>query len=184
MTPEPSWWRDAVGYEVYVPSFAHSDRDGWGDLPGIVERLPHLDALGVDLLWLTPIHPSPFADHGYDVADYRAVDARFGTLEDVDRLVDAARGRGMRVLLDIVANHTSDQHPWFRDALRGRDAEHRDCYVWGDPGPDGGPPNNWVSAFGGSAWSWEPRSGQYFLHLFAAEQPDLNWADARVAAEL
>jgi alpha-glucosidase len=181
---EPSWWRDAAGYEIYVPSFADSDGDGWGDLPGIVERLPYLDALGVNLLWLTPIHPSPFADHGYDVADHLGVDPRFGTLEDVDRLVEAAGRREMRVLLDLVVNHTSDRHPWFRDALSGPGAEHRDYYVWRDPGPDGGPPNNWVSAFGGSAWGFDEASGQYFLHLFAPEQPDLNWADPRVANEV
>src|SRR4051794_25446650 len=135
MNGAPTWWSDAAVYEVYVPSFADADGDGWGDLAGILERLPHLEALGVDTLWLTPIHPSPFADHGYDVADYLGVDPRFGTLDDVDRLVDGCAARGMRVLLDLVPNHTSDQHPWFREALRGRDAERRGFYVWRDPRP-------------------------------------------------
>src|SRR4051812_27982499 len=146
MPREPAWWCDAAGYEIYVPSFADGNGDGWGDLPGILDRLPYLEALGVDVLWLTPIFPSPFADHGYDVAAYDAVDPRFGTLEDVDRLVAAAGRRGMRVLLDLVVNHPSDRHPWFADARRGSDAEHRDFYVWRDPAPGGGPPNNWVSA--------------------------------------
>jgi len=180
---EPSWWRDAAVYEIYVPSFADSNGDGWGDLPGVVERLPYLEALGVDVLWLTPIHPSPFADHGYDVADYLAVNPRFGTPADVDRLVEAAARRAIRVLLDLVPNHTSDQHPWFEDARRGRDAQHRDYYVWRDARPDGRPPNNWVSAFGGPAWTLDEPSGQFYLHLFAPQQPDLNWAEPRVAAE-
>jgi alpha-glucosidase len=180
---EPAWWRDSAAYEIYVASFADSDGDGWGDLQGIIERLPYLDELGVNLLWLTPINPSPFADNGYDVADYLDVDPRFGTLEDVDRLVDGAGRRGMRVLLDLVPNHTSDRHPWFQDASSGRDARYRDYYVWRDPKPDGGPPNNWVSAFGGSAWTLDEASGQYHLHLFAPEQPDLNWTDPRVADE-
>lgn len=177
------WWTDRTLYECYVPSFNDSDGDGWGDLRGIIERLDHLEELGVGLLWLTPIHPTPFADHGYDVADYLDVDPRFGTLADVDELVARADRRGIGIVLDIVANHTSDRHPWFQDALTGRDADHRGYYIWRDPAPGGGPPNNWVSAFGGSAWRWHDPTGQYFLHLFAPEQPDLNWDDARVGDE-
>jgi alpha-glucosidase len=180
--PEP-WWRDAVGYEVYVPSFADSDGDGWGDLPGVASRLDYLADLGVDLVWLSPIHPSPFADHGYDVADYLGVDPRFGTVADAERLVAAAADRGIRVLLDLVPNHTSVAHEWFRRARRGRDDPYRDYYIWRDPAPDGGPPNNWVSAFGGPAWTLEPATGQYYLHLFAPGQPDLDWRNPAVAEE-
>jgi alpha-glucosidase len=173
------WWRDAVGYQVYVPSFADSNGDGWGDLPGVTARLDHLGDLGVNLLWLSPIHPSPFADHGYDVADYLTVDPRFGTVADAERLVTAAADRGIRVLLDLVPNHTSTAHPWFQAARRSRADPHRDYYHW----RDGDPPNNWVSAFGGPAWTRDELTGQSYLHLFAADQPDLNWRNPAVAAE-
>jgi alpha-glucosidase len=164
---------------VYVPSFADADGDGWGDLPGVTARLDHLADLGVNLLWLSPIHPSPFADHGYDVADYLGVDPRFGTVADAERLVAAAADRGIRVLLDLVPNHTSTAHPWFRRSRRSRDDPYRDYYHW----RDGDPPNNWVSAFGGSAWTPDAATGQSYLHLFAVDQPDLNWRNAAVAAE-
>lgn len=177
------WWEDRTGYQVYLPSFADSDGDGWGDLPGLVGRLDYLADLGVDLLWLSPIHPSPFADAGYDVADYTAVHPRFGTLGDVDRLLSEAGERGMRVLLDLVPNHTSSQHAWFRDARASRQDPYRDYYIWADPDPDGGPPNNWVSAFGGPAWTLEEATGQYYLHLFTPAQPDLNWDNPAVADE-
>lgn len=182
MTPSP-WWERAVGYEVYLRSFSDSDGDGIGDLPGVLERLDHLDELGVELIWLTPFYPSPQADHGYDVADYRGVDPTFGSLEDVDRLVDELHARGMRLIVDLVPNHTSDRHAWFRSALNGPDDPYRDYYVWADPGPDGGPPNNWVSHFGGPAWTLDEASGQYYLHLFLPEQPDLNWANPAVRSE-
>jgi len=177
------WWADRTGYQVYLPSFADSDGDGWGDLPGLVDRLDHLADLGVDLLWLSPVHPSPFADAGYDVADYTAVHPRFGSLADLDRLLAETAARGMRVLLDLVPNHTSDQHPWFRSARRSREDPHRGYYHWRDPAPGGGPPNNWVSAFGGPAWTLDEATGQYYLHLFSPAQPDLNWEDPAVAAE-
>ena len=168
------WWRSAVFYEVYVRSFADSNGDGLGDLPGIRSRLPYLRDLGVDAVWLTPFYPSPGADHGYDVADYVDVDPRFGTLADFDGLVADAHALGLRVVIDVVPNHTSNEHPWFRNALS--DAAHPDRarYVFA-PGRDGGPPNNWPSNFGGPAWTLDPRSGEYYLHLFAPEQPDLNW---------
>ncbi|HEX2028271.1 MAG TPA: alpha-amylase family glycosyl hydrolase [Nitriliruptorales bacterium] len=177
------WWRGAVGYEVYVRSFADSDGDGVGDLPGLRARLGHIASLGVDFLWVTPFYPSPMADHGYDVADYRGVDARFGTLGDVDSLVAEAHQRGLPLVIDLVPNHTSSEHPWFRAARGDRASPYRDHYVWRDPAPDGGPPNNWVSHFGGSAWTYDEASGQYYLHLFLPEQPDLNWDNPAVRDE-
>lgn len=180
---EGPWWQGTVGYEIYVRSFADSDGDGIGDLPGVRSRLPYLADLGVDVIWLTPFYPSPQADHGYDVADYLGVEPRYGDLDDLAGLIDDAHELGLRVVIDLVPNHTSDQHPWFLDARQGRDAEHRGYYVWRDPGPDGGPPNNWVSHFGGPAWTLDEASGQYFMHLFLPEQPDLNWASAAVRAE-
>jgi alpha-glucosidase len=177
-----SWWQGAVGYEVYVRSFADSDGDGIGDLPGIRERLPYLADLGVDVVWITPFYPSPQADHGYDVADYLDIDPTYGTVDDAVALLDRAHELGMRVVFDLVPNHTSSEHAWFRDARSSRDADHRDWYVWRDPAPDGGPPNNWVSHFGGPAWTLDEHSGQYYLHLFLPEQPDLNWANDEVRA--
>jgi alpha-glucosidase len=169
------WWRDGVLYQIYPRSFRDSDGDGVGDLRGVLERLDHLAWLGVDGIWLNPTMPSPNADWGYDVADYCAVDPDLGTLADLDALVARAGELGMRVLLDLVPNHTSDRHRWFQDALTGRDSEFRDFYVWADPAPDGGPPNNWISGFGGSAWTLHEPTGQYYLHNFLPEQPDLNW---------
>jgi alpha-glucosidase len=176
------WWQGGVGYEVYVRSFADSDGDGIGDLPGVRSRLGHLARLGVDVVWLTPFYPSPQRDHGYDVADYLDVDPTYGTLDDLDGLLADAHQLGMKVVVDLVPNHTSDQHPWFLDARSSRTAEHRDFYVWRDPAPDGGPPNNWVSHFGGPAWSFDEATGQYWMHLFLPEQPDLNWANPAVRA--
>jgi alpha-glucosidase len=172
---EPSWWRDGVLYQIYPRSFADSDGDGIGDLRGIIGRLDHLEWLGIDGIWLNPTMPSPNEDWGYDVADYCAVHPDLGTLEDLDELVAQAGRRGIRVLLDLVPNHTSDRHAWFQDALTGRDARHRDFYVWADPAPGGGPPNNWISNFGGSAWTWHEPTGQYYLSQFLPSQPDLNW---------
>jgi alpha-glucosidase len=179
-----TWWEDATGYQVYLPSFADSDGDGWGDLRGATSRLDHLASLGVDVVWLSPFHPSPMRDHGYDVADHRGVDPRFGTHDDLDVLLREAHRRGLRVLGDLVVNHTSDRHPWFLAARRGRDDPHRSFYVWRDPAPDGGPPNNWLSHFGGPAWTLDPGTGQYYLHLFRPEQPDLNWRSPAVADEV
>ncbi len=167
-----SWWRDGVLYQIYPRSFADSNGDGIGDLRGIVDRLDHLEWLGIDGIWLNPTMPSPNEDWGYDVADYCAVHPDLGTLDDLDALVAEAGRRGIRVLLDLVPNHTSDRHAWFQDALSGR---RRDFYVWADPGPGGGPPNNWLSNFGGPAWTLDDRSGQYYLHNFLPTQPDLNW---------
>jgi alpha-glucosidase len=178
----PAWWLSAVGYEVYVRSFADHDGDGIGDLPGLRARLGHLADLGVDVVWLTPVTPSPQRDHGYDVSDYLGIEPAYGDLSDLTALLEDAHALGMRVLLDLVPNHTSDQHAWFLDSRSSRDAEHRDFYVWRDPAADGGPPNNWVSHFGGPAWTLDERTGQYYMHLFLPEQPDLNWAEPQVRA--
>jgi alpha-glucosidase len=175
------WWRTAVFYEIYVRSFADSDGDGVGDLPGIRSRLPYLRELGVDAIWLTPFYPSPGADHGYDVSDYVDVDPQFGTLADFDALVADAHEVGLRVVVDIVPNHTSSEHPWFQNAISSPDHPDRARYVF-RPGRDGGPPSNWTSAFGGSAWTLDQRSGEYYLHFFAPEQPDLDWHNPDVQA--
>lgn len=172
--PAP-WWRGGVLYQIYPRSFADSNGDGVGDLPGILAHLDHLAWLGVDGIWLSPVTVSPNADWGYDVADYCAVQPDLGTTGDLDRLVDAARQRGIRVLMDLVPNHTSERHPWFVDARSSRQARHRDWYVWADPKADGSPPNNWVSSFGGPAWTLDEATGQYYCHNHLAEQPDLNW---------
>jgi alpha-glucosidase len=177
------WWHDAVAYEVYVPSFQDSSGDGLGDLRGVTGRLEHLAWLGVDLVWLTPFYPSPMRDHGYDISDYVGVDPRFGTLEDFDGLLRRARELGLRVVLDLVPNHTSSDHEWFRRARSSREDPYRDYYLWRDPAPGGGRPNNWVSHFGGPAWTLDEATGQYWCHLFLPEQPDLNWRNPEVAAE-
>jgi alpha-glucosidase len=170
-----SWWRDGVLYQVYVRAFADSNGDGIGDLPGLTSRLDHLEWLGVDGVWLSPTMPSPNADWGYDVSDYMDVHPELGTLADLDRLIAEAGRRGIRVLLDLVPNHTSDRHPWFLDARASRTSPRRGWYVWADPGADGAPPNGWTSVFDGPAWTLDRATGQYYLHQFLAEQPDLNW---------
>jgi alpha-glucosidase len=174
------WWRTAVLYQIYPRSFADSNEDGVGDLPGIIEHLDHLQWLGVDGLWVSPITVSPNADWGYDVSDFCAVQPDLGTLEDLDRLVADAGRRGIRVLMDLVPNHTSDQHPWFLESRSSRTATTRDWYVWADPKPDGSPPNNWVSSFGGPAWEQTPETGQSFMFNHLSQQPDLNWWNEEV----
>jgi alpha-glucosidase len=170
-----AWWRDGVIYQVYPRSFQDSNGDGVGDLLGIINRLDYLHWLGIDAIWLTPITVSPDADLGYDVADYCNVQPAFGDLKTADELIAEAAQRGMKVVLDIVPNHTSDRHPWFIDARSSRAGQHRDWYVWADARPDGSLPNNWLSAFGGPAWTFDRKTGQYYLHNFLPEQPDLNW---------
>ena len=177
------WWRGAVFYEIYVRSFADSNDDGIGDLAGITSKLDYIKRLGVDAVWLTPFYPSPQKDHGYDVADYCDVNPEYGTLEDFDELLVRAHERRLKVLVDLVPNHTSDQHPWFQAALSSPDDPHRSFYHFADGKPDGSPPNNWRSRFGGPAWTRDERSGQWYLHLFAPEQPDLNWWNPEVPAE-
>jgi alpha-glucosidase len=179
------WWREAVFYEIYVRSFQDSNGDGVGDLPGIIDRLDYLNdgtprSLGVDALWLTPINPSPMFDFGYDVSDYCNIDPLFGSLTDLDRLLAEAHRRNIRIILDLVPNHTSHLHPWFQASRRSRSDARRNWYVWRDPGPDDAPPNNWGSSFGGPAWTLDPTTGQYYLHSFLAEQPDLNYRNPEV----
>ena len=175
------WWQRGIIYQVYPRSFMDSNGDGVGDLAGVLSRLDYLRWLGVDALWLSPIYPSPMKDFGYDVADYTGVDPLFGTLSDFDRLVQAAHARGLKVILDFVPNHTSDEHAWFKAARRSRDDPKRDWYLWRDPAPDGGPPNNWLSCFGGSAWTYDPNTAQYYYHAFLPGQPDLNWRNPQLA---
>ncbi|WP_419842201.1 alpha-amylase family glycosyl hydrolase [Candidatus Poriferisodalis sp.] len=190
-TPESDalarWWTDAVGYQVYLRSFADSDNDGVGDLGGVIAKLDYLARLGVDFVWITPFYPSPGDDWGYDVADYCDIDPLFGDLATLDRLLADAHDRGIRVITDLVPNHTSSAHRWFQAALGHAGptdrAHYRDYYIWRDPAPGGGPPNNWVGYFGGPAWSLDSESGQYYLHLFLPSQPDLNWRNPAVAAE-
>ncbi|MGF6711667.1 alpha-glucosidase [Luteibacter sp. W1I16] len=172
---ERLWWRDGVVYQVYPRSFADANGDGIGDLEGIRGKLDYLVSLGVDALWISPIYPSPMADFGYDVSDYRGIDPLFGDVEVLDALLADAHARGLKVILDFVPNHSSDEHPWFRESRRSCDSAFRDWYIWRDPAPDGGPPNNWLSNFGGSAWAFDEHTGQYYLHLFLDKQPDLNW---------
>jgi alpha-glucosidase len=174
------WWQSGVLYQVYPRSFMDADGDGVGDLRGIVARLDHLAWLGVDAIWLSPIFRSPMADFGYDVSDYRDVDPLFGTLADFDALLAESHRRGLKVLLDFVPNHTSDRHPWFLESRASRASAWRDWYLWRDPAPGGGPPNNWRSVFGGSAWEWDQATGQYYYHAFLKEQPDLNWRNPAV----
>jgi alpha-glucosidase len=189
MAPGP-WWHNASIYQIYPLSFLDSDGDGYGDLPGITSRLEYLasgsDGLGVDAIWLSPIYRSPMVDFGYDVSDHCDVDPRFGTVADADALIAHAHQLGLRVLLDYVPNHTSDRHRWFEQSRRSRTDPYRDWYVWADPRPDGGPPNNWLSAFErvGSAWTFDDRTGQYYLHSYTAEQPDLNWRHPAVRAAM
>lgn len=184
LVPRARWWQSGVVYQVYPRSFLDSDGDGVGDLEGIRARLDYLTWLGVDAIWISPFYPSPMADFGYDVADFCDVDPRFGTLATFDALVGDAHARGLKIILDYVPNHTSDRHPWFLEARRSRQNPHRDFYLWHDPGPGGGPPTNWLSEFGGPAWTWDPATGQYYYHAFLAAQPDLNWRNPTVRAEM
>jgi alpha-glucosidase len=174
------WWRHGVFYQIYPRSFQDADGDGVGDIKGIIERLPYLRSLGIDAIWLSPIFPSPMADFGYDISDYTGIDPLFGTMADFDALTDAARTSGFKIILDLGPNHTSDRHPWFVESRSSRDSGKRDWYIWRDPAADGGPPNNWMSEFGGSAWEHDAATGQYYYHAFLAQQPDLNWRNPAV----
>jgi alpha-glucosidase len=180
MHDEYLWWRDGVIYQIYPRSFADSNGDGFGDLNGITEKLDYIQSLGVDAIWLSPIYPTPDADFGYDVSDYTNIDPRFGSLEDFDRFLNAAHERNLRIVLDLVLNHTSDQHPWFLESKKGKTNPKRDWYLWRDPAPNGGPPNNWASIFGGPGWELDKSTGQYYFHMFYKEQPDVNWRNPEV----
>jgi len=179
----PGWWRNAVVYQVYPRSFQDSDGDGVGDIPGITSRLDHLAALGVDVLWLSPVYRSPMDDNGYDISDYDDVDPLFGSLTDLDALITGCHDRGIRVVMDLVVNHTSDEHPWFQES-RDPSSPKRDWYWWRPPRDDGSPPTNWESWFGGPAWEYDEQSGAYYLHIFSPKQPDLNWETPAVRQEI
>jgi alpha-glucosidase len=176
----PTWWKHAVFYELYPRSFADSNNDGIGDLNGIASHLDYLKDLGVDAIWITPCFPSPQADFGYDVADYEDIDPMYGTLNDFAHLAKEAKQRNIKIILDLVLNHTSPQHKWFLDSASSRTSAHRDWYIWRDGKAPGVPPNNWLSSFGGSAWQFDPKTGQYYYHYFAVGQPDLNWRNPAV----
>ena len=178
------WWQKTVVYQVYPRSFQDTDGDGVGDLKGVTQRLDYLAWLGVGAVWLSPFYPSPMRDFGYDVTDYTDVDPRFGTLEDLDTLIGCAHALGLRVILDVIPNHTSDEHPWFAASRRSRDDPKRGWYLWRDPAPGGGPPNNWRSVTGGSAWTFDEATEQYYLHSFLPFEPDLDWRNPEVGAAL
>ena len=178
------WWQAGTIYQIYPRSFQDSNGDGIGDLTGIIGRLPYLKRLGIDAIWLSPIFPSPMADFGYDISDYIGIDPIFGTAVDFDALVEAAHGHGLRIILDLVPNHTSDQHAWFVESRSSRDNPKRDWYIWRDARPDGSAPNNWMSEFGGSAWAWDEATRQYYYHAFLDKQPDLNWRNPEVRAAI
>lgn len=178
------WWRGAVIYQIYPRSFLDTDGDGVGDLPGIIRKLDYVASLGVDAIWISPFFKSPMADFGYDIADFRDVDPLFGTLDDFDRLLAKAHSLGLRVMIDQVLGHSSVEHAWFKESRESRDNAKADWYVWADARPDGTPPNNWLSLFGGVAWKWEPRRGQYYLHNFLSSQPDLNFHCPEVRAAM
>ncbi|MGB4800657.1 MAG: alpha-amylase family glycosyl hydrolase [Candidatus Saccharimonadales bacterium] len=189
MTGQTKTWRSVNAvYQIYPRSFQDSSGDGIGDLRGVIDRLPYLagdtDSLGVDAVWFSPFFPSPMADFGYDVSDYCDIDSLFGTLDDFKELLSAAHARGLKVMIDFVPNHSSNQHPWFLESKSARTSSKRDYYVWRNPKPDGSPPNNWLSIFGGSAWQWDHTTRQYYLHTFLKEQPDLNWDNPAVRREM
>jgi oligo-1,6-glucosidase len=178
------WWHASTVYQIYPRSFCDLNGDGIGDIPGIISKLDYIASLGVDVIWLSPIFKSPMDDNGYDISDYRDIAPEFGTLADFDLLVAEARRRGIGILLDLVVNHTSDEHPWFQNSRASLDNPFRDFYVWRKPGPDGGPPNDLQSTFGGPAWTLDETTGEYYLHLFSRRQPDLNWENPKVRAEV
>ena len=184
-----NWWESAVFYQIYPRSFKDSNNDGIGDLAGVIEKLDHLNdgkggGLGIDAIWFSPFFPSPQADFGYDVSDYCNIDSDYGTLEDFDQLVEESHRRGIKIVLDLVLNHSSDQHKWFQESRKNSTNSKADWYVWADPKPDGSPPNNWLAVFGGAAWTFESQRGQYYLHNFLPEQPDLNWYNPEVREAL
>lgn len=178
------WWKKAVVYQIYPKSFYDSNRDGIGDLQGIIEKLNYLQKLGIDVIWLTPIYTSPQRDNGYDISDYYAIDESYGTMEDFERLLEEAHGHGIKIIMDIVVNHTSTEHRWFKESASSLSNPYRDFYIWKDPAPDCDPPTNWQSKFGGSAWQWDKKTKQYYLHLFDVTQADLNWENENVRTKV
>ena len=175
-----NWWKEAVAYQVYPRSFNDSNGDGIGDLPGLIEKLDYLENLGIDVIWLSPMYPSPNDDNGYDISDYKGIMSEFGTMNDFDQLLSSIHQRGMKFILDLVVNHTSDEHPWFIESKSSKTNAKRDWYIWADPKPDGSEPNNWESIFNGSTWEFDESTKQYYFHLFSKKQPDLNWENPDV----
>lgn len=175
-----NWWKEAVAYQVYPRSFNDSNGDGIGDLPGLIEKLDYLENLGIDVIWLSPMYPSPNDDNGYDISDYKGIMSEFGTMNDFDQLLSSIHQRGMKLILDLVVNHTSDEHPWFIESKSSKTNAKRDWYIWADPKPDGSKPNNWESIFNGSTWEFDESTKQYYFHLFSKKQPDLNWENPDV----
>ena len=175
-----NWWKEAVAYQVYPRSFNDSNGDGIGDLPGLIEKLDYLENLGIDVIWLSPMYPSPNDDNGYDISDYKGIISEFGTMNDFDQLLSSIHQRGMKLILDLVVNHTSDEHPWFIESKSSKTNAKRDWYIWADPKPDGSEPNNWESIFNGSTWEFDESTKQYYFHLFSKKQPDLNWENPDV----
>ncbi len=180
---EKTWWKEAVVYQIYPRSFQDSNGDGVGDIPGIIQRLPHLKELGVDVIWLSPVYQSPNDDNGYDISDYQAIQPEYGTMTDAEELFAKAHELGLKVMMDLVVNHTSDEHRWFEESRKSKDNPYRDYYIWKDP-VDGKEPNNWASDFGGPAWEYDETTGQYYLHIFSKKQPDLNWDNPKVRQEI
>ncbi len=180
MLDQYSWWQKGIIYQIYPRSYQDSNRDGIGDLPGILQRLDYVQRLNVDAIWLSPIFPSPMHDFGYDISDYRGIHPIFGTMANFDRLLAETHRRGLKLILDLVPNHTSNEHPWFLESRSSRDNPKRDWYMWADPAPGGGPPNNWLSFFGGPAWTFDKTTGQYYLHQFITQQPELNYRNSEV----
>lgn len=178
-----SWWKNSVVYQIYPQSYQDSNNDGMGDLTGIISRLDYLEKLGVDVIWLSPVYQSPLDDNGYDISDYQAINPIYGTMADMDRLIAEAKKRNIGIVMDLVVNHTSDEHEWFLEAKKGKDNPYRDYYIWRDP-VDGGPPNDMTSVFSGPAWQFDEASGQYFLHLFSKRQPDLNWENEEMRHQI
>ncbi len=178
-----AWWKESVVYQIYPRSFADSNGDGIGDLNGITSKLYYLKELGIDVIWLSPVYKSPNADNGYDISDYEDIMTEFGTMDDYDRMLKAAHEHGIKIVMDLVVNHTSDEHKWFIESRSSKDNPRRDYYIWRDP-VDGHEPNNWGAAFSGSAWQYDEETGQYYLHLFHVKQPDLNWENPVVRKEV
>lgn len=180
---ERDWWKKSVVYQIYPRSFQDSNGDGIGDIPGIIKRLEYLSELGIDVIWLSPVYRSPQDDNGYDISDYQDIDPMFGTMEDMEELIRTAGQYGIKIVMDLVLNHTSDEHPWFMEARKNKENPYHDYYVWRD-GTAQEPPNELKSCFGGSAWEWVPEAGQYYLHQFSVKQPDLNWDNPAVRKEI
>jgi alpha-glucosidase len=178
------WWKEAVAYQVYPRSFNDSNDDGIGDLRGVINKLDYLQDLGIDVIWLSPMYKSPNDDNGYDISDYQDIMDEFGTMEDFDELLASIHERGMKLILDLVVNHTSDEHPWFIESRSSKDSAKRDWYIWKDPKPDGSEPTNWESIFNGSTWEYDSKTDQYYFHLFSKKQPDLNWENPKVRSAI